>query len=191
MRNVLKLGIILMMYSMFAGVSLALVNLKTMSLIEENKLKAEEKTRADVLPGIAGGFKLMGEYSEFPYWVGYFDIEKTKSGGYVFIARGKGYSSTIETMVGIDMDGKIIGAKILFQKETPGLGTRIEQIRHGETEPWFTRQFIGKTMVDDIKVSKDGGNIDAITGATISSRAVTSSINRGLVELKKVAGGGL
>ncbi len=116
--------------------------------------------------------------------------EKKEPGGYIFVTRGNGYSSTIETMVGVDMYGKIRNAKILFQQETPGLGAKVEEIRYRETESWFTKQFKGKTVTDDIRVIKDGGNIDAVTGATISSRAVTNSINSGLVELEKTIGGG-
>ena len=190
MHNILKLSVILMIYALFAGAALALVNIKTISLIEENKLNVEEETRTQVLSDTDGGFELKGEGSNFPYWIGYRDAGKKEPGGYIFVTRGNGYSSTIETMVGVDMDGKIKDAKILFQQETPGLGAKVEEIRYGETEPWFTKQFKGKTVTDDIRVIKDGGNIDAVTGATISSRAVTNSINSGLVELEKTIGGG-
>ena len=190
MHNILKLGVILMIYALFAGAALALVNINTMSLIEENKLKVEEEARTQVLPDIDGGFELKGEGSNFPYWIGYHDTGKKEPGGYIFVTRGNGYSSTIETMVGVDMYGKIRNAKILFQQETPGLGAKVEEIRYRETESWFTKQFKGKTVTDDIRVIKDGGNIDAVTGATISSRAVTNSINSGLVELEKTIGGG-
>lgn len=190
MHNILKLGMILMIYALFAGAALAFVNIKTMSIIEENKFKVEGKARAQVFPDMAGGFELKGENSEFPYWVGYRDAGKIEPGGYIFIARGTGYSSTIETMVGIDIDGKINGVKILFQQETPGLGVKIEEIRRGETEPWFTKQFKGKTAVDNMGITRDGGDLDAVTGATISSRAVINSINRGIAELEKTIGGG-
>ncbi len=128
--------------------------------------------------------------NEFSCWTGYFDAEKSRPGGYIFIVEGTGYSSTIKTMVGVDQQGVITGVKILSQQETPGLGAKVEEILYGETEPWFTRQFKGKTASDNIRVATAGGNIDSITGATISSRTVTNSINRGLAQLVKKVGGG-
>lgn len=79
--------------------------------------------------------------------------------GYAFIGGGKGYSSVISVMVGIDTERKIQGIKILSQQETPGLGGRVE-------EPWFQKQFSEKGL----------DAIDTITGATISSRAVIAVV---------------
>ena len=190
MRDMVKIGVILMVYALFAGAALAFVNITTISRITKNKSDTENAARAEVLPDMAGGYELKGKDTDFPYWIGYRDEKKTEPGGYIFIARGCGYSSTIATMVGVDSNGAVTGVKILFQQETPGLGAKVEEISHGENEPWFTRQFKGKTVEDDIKVTKDGGSIDAITGATISSRAVANSIYEGLVKLKKTGGGG-
>ena len=178
-----------MVYALVAGAALAFVNIKAIPRIKQNKLEAENVARTEVLPNMVGGYELKGEGVDFSYWIGYLDAQKSEPGGYIFLARGNGYSSTIETMVGVDPEGKITGVKILFQQETPGLGARVEEIHHGETYPWFTSRFTGKTVSDNIRVTTDGGEIDTITGATISSRAVTDSINRGLVELyKKVSG---
>ena len=189
MRDILRLGGILAAFALVAGAPLAFVSIKTMPIIIENKLRAESEARAEVLPGMAGGFEIKGEGSGFTYWIGYSDIAKSEPGGYIFTAEGKGYSSTIAIMVGVDVNGAITGVKILSQQETPGLGARIEEIRHGEKYPWFTRQFKGKTASDAIIVTKDGGDIDAITGATISSRAVSSAVKRGLTELMGETGG--
>ena len=183
MRDILRLGIILAVFALVAGVALAFVNIKTMPRIIENKLRAEKEARAEVLPGMAGGYEERGKGSGFTYWIGFPDTAKSETGGYVFTTDGRGYSSTILTMVGVDVDGAITGVKILEQQETPGLGAKIEEVRHGEKDPWFTRQFKGKTVSDTITVTKDGGDIDAITGATISSRTVTNAINRGIAEL--------
>ncbi|MFC1693757.1 RnfABCDGE type electron transport complex subunit G [Candidatus Latescibacterota bacterium] len=190
MRDILKIGIILMIYALIAGTPLAFVNIKTKPIIEENRLKAENKARTGVLPGMSGGYEPIGSEGDFPYWIGYSDSGKKVPLGYVFIVKEDGYSSTMETMVGVDLEGKINGTKILFQQETPGLGSRIEEILHGETEPWFTGQFNGKSASDNVRITKDGGDINAITGATISSRAVTNSINRGLVKLMQKVGEG-
>jgi electron transport complex protein RnfG len=94
-------------------------------------------------------------------------------------------------MVGVNTDGEISGARVLFQQETPGLGAKITAIRHGEEKPWFTAQYVGKDIENEFKVTQDGGSIDAITGATISSRTVTRSINEGVDKLENSIGGNL
>jgi electron transport complex protein RnfG len=66
-------------------------------------------------------------------------------------------------------NGTISGVNIIRQSETPGLGTRI-------AEPEFTNQFSGK-RIEDVRLRQDGGVIDAITGATISSRAITDIVH--------------
>ena len=176
-----------MFFTLVAGALLAFVHIKTAPIIESHKQAAAgESVMAELLTNMSGGFEPQGVGSEFPYWVGYKDSGKKKPGGYIFITRGKGYSSTIEAMVGVDGDIKINRVKILFQQETPGLGDKIMEIRPRESDPWFTRQFIGKSASDDIRIKKDGGIIDAISGATISSRAVTGAIDKGLKRLTAV-----
>ena len=84
----------------------------------------------------------------------------------------KGYSGMISLMAGFKPDGTIINITILEQKETPGLGTKMG-------EPGFKDQFIGKNPNEfKLKVKKDGGKVDAITAATISSRAFCEAIQK-------------
>ena len=75
-------------------------------------------------------------------------------------------------MVGIDKNNKITGIEVISQQETPGLGAKIK-------ESSFLQQFIGKTL-EELKIKKDGGKIDAVTGATISSRAVTNGVRQAI-----------
>ncbi len=140
----------------------------------------------EILPNMPGGYDKKGDGSEFPYWIGYRYSGKSTPGGYIFIVNGKGFASTIETMVSVDVNGKIAGIKIISHEETPGYGDKIEEIREGENEPWFTKQFIGKTISDNIALKKDSGDIDAISGATISSITITESINTGLKKLMEI-----
>lgn len=184
MWDIFKCGIILMLYCLASGALLAFVYIKTAPVIEAQKEAAAVESVIEVLPGMDGGFDKKETEDDFIYWIGYRDKGKKTPDGYTFIARQKGYSSTIESMVGVDADFIITGVKVLFQQETAGIGDRILEIRDGESEPWFTRQFIGKTMTDDIKISKDGGTIDAISGATVSSRAVSLSIDNGRKMMK-------
>ena len=82
------------------------------------------------------------------------------------------FSGRIELIIGFMLDGTINGYKVIEQKETPGLGSKI-------TEHKFSSQFKGLNPIDKtFKVRQDGGEIDAITSATISSRAVIDAISR-------------
>jgi electron transport complex protein RnfG len=84
----------------------------------------------------------------------------------------KGFSGLIKLMVGLAPDGSVRNVSVLEHKETPGLGTHMADVD-------FINQFVGKDPVkDNIKVSKDGGSIDAITAATISSRAFSDAVQR-------------
>ena len=83
-----------------------------------------------------------------------------------------GFGGRIEMMLGLLVDGTINKYKIIEQKETPGLGTKI-------TESRFSDQFHGMNPGKQVfKVKQDGGDIDAVTAATISSRAVLKAIER-------------
>ena len=118
--------------------------------------------------------------------------------GYAATGQAFGYSSILQVMVGVDKGFKIVAIKVLSQKETPGLGDKVNEIlskktivgmiegkKYDETGlcPWFQIQFDGKAT--PVKVQKDGGEIDAITGATISSRAVCKAVNQAAEKLKK------
>lgn len=84
----------------------------------------------------------------------------------------KGFSGLIRVMVGITPEGVIFNTSVLEQKETPGLGTKM-------TEPFFKDQFNGKNPMDKkLLVKKDGGEVDAITASTITSRAYCDALQR-------------
>jgi electron transport complex protein RnfG len=91
----------------------------------------------------------------------------------------EGFSGNITMMAGFRPDGSIIDVSILSQKETPGLGTKM-------AEPGFKDQFKGKNPAEySLKVKKDGGPVDAITAATISSRAFCDAVQRSYNTLQK------
>lgn len=89
-----------------------------------------------------------------------------------------GFSGFIGFMVGFTPDGAIYNINVLEHKETPGLGTKM--VPGGTPEkPEFKDQFKGKNPVEfTLKVRKDGGQVDAITAATISSRAFCDGVQR-------------
>jgi electron transport complex protein RnfG len=95
----------------------------------------------------------------------------------------KGYDPTqIKIMVGFTPDGKIIKTAVIQHKETPGLGTKMKDEK-------FKTQFQNQDPATfKLKVKKDGGSIDAITAATISSRAFCDALERANATLKKEGG---
>ena len=104
----------------------------------------------------------------------YFEVSRSGGlTGYCINVTAKGYGGPISALVGIDPEGTIKGIRILAMCETPGAGARINEVTAGEKEPWFLRQFVGK-RAGEITLKKD---IDAVSGATISSRAVTDAVN--------------
>jgi electron transport complex protein RnfG len=106
------------------------------------------------------------------------DVECSKKdgkvNGYIYTVTPSGYGGPLDLMVGIGVDGKITGIKVLQHSETPGLGAK-------STEPAFPKEFVGKDTKSEIKVTKSASpkadEIKAITAATITSRAVTKGVN--------------
>ncbi len=187
MKDILKLGGLLMFITVVAATALAGIYSVTKPRIERQKQLVIENALTVALPSAPKqAIYPVEKGGEILYYEGYSDTGKTKLVGYAFIAKGPGYSSVIETMVGVDTTGRIIGMKVLNQQETPGLGSRVEEVKYGEKDPWFQRQFIGKAA-DDLAVDKDGGEIQSITGATISSRALTKSVVAAFRQLKDEA----
>jgi electron transport complex protein RnfG len=92
----------------------------------------------------------------------------------------KGFSGHFEIMAGFLPDGSIYNVTVLQHKETPGLGTKM-------TQPKFSSQFLGKNPESfKLKVKKDGGQVDAITAATVSSRAYCDALQRAFSTLNGV-----
>ena len=109
--------------------------------------------------------------------------QDNKVAGWVAKADGQGYGDKVELLIGVDPDvQKITGMFVLEQKETPGLGNRI-------SEPQWRNQFVGKSTATPLHVVKGKGEegpdtIDAITGATISSRSITAIVNNTVSSLR-------
>ena len=148
---------------------LAFVNNVTSPIIAQINEQSEIKSRKVVLPD-AKSFGDPVEKDGVSYVEG-----KGANGetiGYVFTTNAKGYGGTITVMTGMDADGKITGLQILSIDETPGLGMNAKK------ESWLS-QFTGKSgtlsVVKGDSASQD--QIQAITSATITSKAVTSAVN--------------
>ncbi len=142
---------------------LALTNMLTVKKIADNAdLKAAE-SRKKVLA--AQEYKPL-DSGESVY--GAFDADGNMI-GVIVTTVASGYGGKIEVMTGIRSNGEISGVNILSMEETPGLGAKGK-------EDSFLRQYKGHDS-SDLKVSKDGGEINALSGATITSRAITRAVN--------------
>ena len=97
--------------------------------------------------------------------------------GVAFLAVGKGYGGNINILVGLEDETTVQGVTIISHLETPGLGARV-------TESSFRDQFAGINIAD-VALKQDGGQIDAITGASISSRAVIDAVKATAMEKVK------
>ena len=95
-------------------------------------------------------------------------LDDTAIIGQARMLQAGGYGGAIDILLGIESDGRLRGIRIISQQETPGLGAKI-------IESQFLDQFAGLS-VNEIALSRDGGSVDAITGATISSRAVVEAV---------------
>lgn len=169
MKESFKLGLYLFVIAAVAGLALAAVNHLTRDRIAEQKSAHEQAALRDVLPR-AASFRAQADCQE--------GLDASGAVvGYVLKVKAQGYSSVIEALVGVDPEFKVTGVRILSQNETPGLGDKVR-------DPRFTGQFAGKDATE-IRLKKDGGAIDAITSATISSRALTGAIQERLDEFQK------
>ena len=174
MRKVIILGLKLFLLAAVAGLALGLTNMVTAGAIEEQQIKAAQAARKAVLPAAATFTEATAPEGLKDAFAGY-DAAGALVGKTGTIVT-KGYGGEIEITVGIDQNGAVTGVSIggASFAETAGLGARAK-------EPWFAEQFIGKAS--PIAIVKDGGEIDAITSATITSRAVTNAVDDAVLAL--------
>ena len=207
MGDIIKLSIVLFLVASAAGLAIALTNQKTADKIALQKQLAEEQALSKVFPDeVTISKKKQTDEMPEDYWIA------EKNGhlvGYSFKGTNAGYSSNIQFIVGIDPQGTILGLTILSQVETPGLGDRMQEVvskdyiwnglvkkfKEKKSESsWFTRQFKGITVTEDIGIDKSAewhkltqekqekllkeNSVTAITGATISTYAVSSGLKK-------------
>lgn len=164
--------------SLFAALALGSVYTVTKEPIEASKTAKQQNAINEVIPG----FKRLDAPEKVAVNTGdsisvfrAYDAQDNFMGAAVESISHQGFSGDIKLMVGFDADGNIINYSVLEQKETPGLGTKMVD--------WFktdkgNQNIQGKNPVtNNLTVNKDGGEVDAITAATISSRAFLDAIS--------------
>lgn len=111
--------------------------------------------------------------------------DSTAQVGYAMVYEGNGFAGNMRVMAGLNNDvSKLVGVQILEQTETPGLGTKV-------TEEPFTKQFVDLSTSPQVNYVKgvppaNDNEIQAITGATISSKSVVAILNGGIMKLKEL-----
>lgn len=156
--------------TIIAGFSLGFVNELTVGPIEKGKIERKVNALKQVLPEFDNNpvEEVQLVKSEFAKdSVEVYPAFKNNEfvGAAIIGSTDKGFSGLIKIMVGFTPDGTIKNIAVLEQKETPGLGTKMKDEK-------FLAQYRGKNPSNyNLIVKKDGGDVDAITGATISSRA--------------------
>ena len=168
-KYVLRLALTLLAITAVVAAALAGVNSITAPAIAELNAKKTQEAIELVLPG--GGEQL----SEIPAVDLVSKVYASETGYAIEVTPG-GFDNTITMMVGVDNEGKVIGISIVSHTETAGLGAvAAATTSAGEA---FRGQFVGQS--GSVSVTKDGGAMDAITGATITSRAICVGVNAAL-----------
>ena len=180
MKDIIRIGLILLVICSIAAVALGLTNELTYDRIQEQRRMANELAKKEVAPEASEFVDITGADLEqittqfAPVSEVY--IAKDATGeviGYIFKSAPTGFGGPIQVVTGISMDGTVTGLRVGSHNETPGLGAKA-------TDAAFYDQYVGKTFESPIGVSKTaatGNDIQAITGATISSQAISDGAN--------------
>ena len=174
MREMLRLLVAIAVFSAVSGALLAAIESGTKERIEYQQLKfVKGPAIQKVLEGCSNDplvdrFKLPDGEVKRNFFVGVFD---GKPNTVVLESSGKGYGGDIGVIVAVNLDtDKIVGVGVTTHSETPGVGSRAKD------DPSFSAQFKELPIKDPFKVKTDGGQIDAVSGATISSRGVCGAV---------------
>ncbi|MCK5730865.1 MAG: RnfABCDGE type electron transport complex subunit G [Draconibacterium sp.] len=183
----INMVVTLLLVTGIAAAALGYVYDLTKGPIAEAKLKAQQEAITKVLPEydvLGESFKTVAKAGEdslifFPAYK-----DSVLVGTAIMTYTKSGFSGFISIMVGIDKAGNLSGYSVLDHAETPGLGSKMDVWFNNTEKP--NQNIIGKNPNSTkFVVSKDGGDIDAITASTITSRAFLDAINRAYVSYEK------
>ena len=177
MRETTNLAARLMVFALVAALLLALVNALTADRISENIREKINAARREVI----GDYEFReaeADISELAYVTGlYAAMDADGCAGYVYELESRGYGGTVYMCVGIGADGAVTGVKVSDHSETKGLGTDAE------------KQFIGAFAGMD-SLTESASDIDAMSGATVSSDAVKNAVDEALLHFNENFSGG-
>ena len=180
--------LVLFLVTLVSSAAVGVVNTLTSGLIEKVKIEKQVQAIRAVVPEFDNDPMADTRTVETPDGGTLQFYEAKKGGNLVGTAiktyTNNGFGGKIWLMVGFNPDGTIYNYSVLEHKETPGLGSKMDT--------WFVKgakgDITGKNPgTTGLQVSKDGGNVDAITAATISSRAFLDAVNRAAKALAESA----
>ena len=176
--GILMLVVVLGLITFVCALLLGVINSVTKDKIEQNGIETRNAAMSEIIPDaeftdveVPADFATPADKNQ-PVVSGVY--QATLDGaeaGYCVEVNPKGFSGALKMIVGINADGTVAGIKVTEASETPGLGAKAQSDKN-----WIA-QFAGQPADGSLAVSKDGGTINAITGATITSRAVTLGVN--------------
>ena len=174
--SLIKLVVVLTAIALVAGLALTGVYALTKGPIELSQKEKKDKALHDVLPGFSGNIadtviNIDGEDVTVHKAI---NADGSLFGVGVETFTKKAFAGRFDLIVGFDDDGVILNTEVIKAGETPGLGDKINKSKSD-----FAKQFNGQDPAEyKLQVSKDGGDVDAITAATISSRAYCDAVQR-------------
>lgn len=176
MREMIQMVVVLTILACVSGGLLAYIKDNTQERIEYQQLVfVKGPAIRSIMEGASNDpindrFKIQHGDTERSFFVGVFD---GKPRAVAFETSGKGYGGDIGVMVGVDVkEGQLVGMGVTTHAETPGIGAL------AKTDPSFAAQFRGMPIKDQYKVKTEGGEIDALSGATITSRGVAGAVTQ-------------
>lgn len=184
--GIVQLVVVLGLITFVCALLLGMANGVTAPLIEKNQAETRDAAMAEIIPGAsfedlgltlsaeevaAAGVTMPAGRTASAISGVYKATVDGADAGYCLEVQPKGFGGTLTLIVGINADGTVAGAKVTSHSETPGLGAK------SQSDPTWITQYAGQVADGQLAVSKDGGTINAITGATITSRAVTDGVN--------------
>ena len=174
MRELIKLFVVITIFSAVSGGLLTALENGTKERIEYQQLKfVKGPTIKHIMDGCSNDplvdrFKLLDGEKERSFFVGVFNGKRDTV---AFETYGKGFGGDLGVIVAVNVKtDKIMGIGVTTHSETPGVGSRTK------TDPAFGAQFKGLDINQPFKVKPDGGQIDAVSGATVSSQGVCGAV---------------
>ena len=184
MRDIIKLFVVVAIFSAIAGLALAAVQDATKDRIELMELKYVRGPALNKLfkgsenDPLTDRFKIKDGDKDLDVFIGEFNGKKNVV---AFETSAMGFDGPIGVMVGYDLDtDELIGMRVTTNTETPGVGSR------ATSDDAFINQFKGLSIDTGFKVKADGGDIDAMSGATVTSRGVSAAVAGSIEKYKKL-----
>ena len=189
-RSAVGLGL----FAVITGGTIAVTQAVTEARIQEQAAKAEAKALFEIIPESAHDNNLLRDTVQLPAsdrlttegpltaWVARENGQPT--GMIMPIIAPDGYSGKIRLLVGVNLQGTVLGVRVTSHKETPGLGDRIET-KKSDWIKSFEGRSLGQPPHREWNVKKNGGEFDQFTGATITPRAVVKAVQKSLIYFRK------